>query len=288
MKPAAFVYEAPESLEEALELLAEHGADAKPLAGGQSLMPLLNMRFAQPTVLVDLNRLRALGSITPQSSHIHVGATARQADFEASSAVRTQIPVAAAAMPYVGHFVTRNRGTVGGSLAHADARGELPLLLAALGGSAVVASRDRGERNIRAEELFVTHFTTSLESDELLVSSSWPTETDGWRFAFEEFAQRHGDYALGMVCAGAQIENGKIREARIAVSAVTDHPVCLGEAGELLVDQSPSPELARAAGAMARSAVDPHDDMHASAAYRRNLTGVLVERACSAIFGATR
>ncbi|MGI9659692.1 MAG: FAD binding domain-containing protein, partial [Gaiellaceae bacterium] len=227
-----------------------------------------------------------LSSITAEPSSIHVGATARQVEFEASSAVRAQIPVAAAALPYIGHFVTRNRGTIGGSLAHADARGELPLLLVALGGSVAVASRDRGQRDIPAEELFVTHFTTSLESDELLVSSSWPTATDGWRFSFEEFAQRHGDYALGMVCVGMQVIEGTIRAARIAVSAVTDRPVCLDDAGELLGGQEPSPELARAAGAMARSAVDPHDDLHASAQYRKNLTGVLVERACHAAFGA--
>jgi CO/xanthine dehydrogenase FAD-binding subunit len=286
LKPGAFVYTAPDSLEEAIELLGEHGAEAKPLAGGQSLMPLLNMRFAQPAVLVDLNAVPGLDSIARRDAQLEIGASVRQASFGASPLVREHIPAAATAVPYIGHFVTRNRGTVGGSLAHADARGELPLALVALGGSVRVVSRRNGERMVSADELFVTHFTTSLSDEELLVSSIWPIATNGWHFAFEEFAQRHGDYALGMVCVGVRVSGGRVSDARVAVSAVTDRPVCLTDAGAVLIGHSPAPDAAREAGAMAAAAVDPHSDFHASAPYRRHLTGVLVERACLTAFAA--
>lgn len=286
MKPAPFLHAAPESLDGALELLEQHGSEAKALAGGQSLMPLLNMRFAQPAVLVDLNRLPELGAIAQAAASIEVGATVRQSEFGASALVRDHLPAAAATVPYIGHFVTRNRGTVGGSLAHADARAELPLALLALGGSVRVTSRSRGARDVAADELFVTHFTTTLEPDELLVSSSWPLPAAGWRFAFEEFAQRHGDYALGMVCVGVELAGGEIRDARVAISAVTDRPVLLSEGRDALVGRPAGAETARAAGAAAAGSVEPHDDMHATARYRKSLTGTLIERACIRAFEA--
>ncbi len=286
MKPGPFIYTAPDSLEEALELLDEHGGEAKPLAGGQSLMPLLNMRFAQPAVLVDLNPVPGLDGIVQRDAQLEIGATVRQASFGASPLVREHIPAAATAVPHIGHFVTRNRGTVGGSLAHADARGELPLALVALEGSVRVASHRNGERMVSADELFVTHFTTSLSDEELLVSSIWPIADNDWHFAFEEFAQRHGDYALGMVCVGIRVSNGHVSDARVAVSAVTDRPVCLDDAGAALIGHAAVPDAAREAGAMAATAVDPHSDLHATARYRRHLTGALVERACLVVFEA--
>lgn len=286
MKPPAFTYTAPESLDEALDLLAQYGDDAKPLSGGQSLMPLLNMRFAQPSVIVDLNGITALGSIAREGGDLQVGAMVRQADFGRSPLVREHVPLAAATVPHIGHFVTRNRGTVGGSLAHADARAELPLALVALGGRARVASQRGGVREIAADELFVTHFTTSLQADELLVSSAWPTAQPGWRFAFEEFAQRHGDYALAMVGVGVRMSDGHVAEARVAVSAVGDRPTCIAEAGRALIGRDVDREAAREAGAVTAAQIEPHDDMHASARYRRHLTAALVERASLAALGA--
>lgn len=261
-------------------MLAEYGDEAKALAGGQSLLPLLNMRFAQPSMLVDVNRIPGLDTIGSDGTHIRVGATVRQSEFGSSDVVRSDAPLAAATVPHIGHFVTRNRGTVCGSLAHADARGELPLALVALGGSVTVSSRRGGERVISADELFRTHFTTSLAADELLIESAWPVAARGWSYSFQEFAQRHGDYALAMVGVGVEQAQGRIVDACVAVAAVTDRPLRLDTIRSALVGEDATAEAARSAGAMAAAAVDPHDDLHASAAYRRHLTGVLVERAC--------
>ncbi len=278
MKPAPFRYERPESLEEALALLAAHGEEAKVLAGGQSLVPLLSMRFARPAVLVDANRLPGLGAIASENGHVRAGALVRQSAFGEAPPVRERVPLAAEAVPHIGHFATRNRGTVGGSIAHADARAELPLALAALGGSAVLASRG-GRREVAADDLFVTHFTAAIEPDEFLVETLWPAAGPGWGCAFEELALRAGDYALGMTACVLHVEEARIAVARVAVGAVTDRPTVILEAGELLAGQSVDAELAREAGQAAARAVDPVDSLHASAAYQRHLTGLLVERA---------
>jgi CO/xanthine dehydrogenase FAD-binding subunit len=265
MKPPPFDYARPESLEEAVGLLAEHGDDAKVLAGGQSLVPMLNMRLASPAIVIDINRVSSLDTILEEKGTVRAGALVRQADFERSEIVRGRLPLVAEALPHVGHFVTRNRGTVGGSIAHADAKAELPLALACLGGSAVVRSA-RGERTVPAKELFVTHYTTSLEPDELLVETVWPAAAADDAFAFEEFALRTGDYAL--VMAGC---------------AVRDGSVCVGVAGpfakpRIFMAQAGA-EAARELGALAGAAAEPHDSVHASAEYLRHLVGVVVERA---------
>ncbi|MCL4290512.1 MAG: FAD binding domain-containing protein [Thermoleophilia bacterium] len=278
MKPAPFRYERPETLEEALGLLAEHGEEAKVLAGGQSLVPLLSMRFARPAVLVDVNRLPGLDGIAAENGHVRAGTLARQSAFGEAPPVLERVPLATEAVPHIGHFATRNRGTVGGSIAHADARAELPLALVALGGSAVLASR-RGRREVAADDLFVTHFTSALEPDELLVETLWPAAGPGWGCAFEELALRAGDYALGMTACVLHIEEARIAVARVAVGAVTDRPTVIPEAGELLAGEAVDATLAREAGRAAARAVDPVDSLHASAAYQRHLTGLLVERA---------
>ena len=278
LKPAAFEYARPESLEEALGLLAERGPEAKALAGGQSLVPLLNMRFARPDVLVDLNRIPGLAGIAEDDGGVRVGALVRQNAFGGSELVRRRLPLAAECVPSIGHFVTRNRGTVGGSIAHADARAELPLALALLAGSAIAASA-RGRRTIAAGDLFLTHFTSSLEPDELLVETLWPAASPGWGFAFEEFAQRGGDYALGMAACALHVHTGRVVEVRIGIGAVVDRPTLLAEAAALVEGQAVDAALAREAGALASSAVDPVDGLHATAGYQRRLTGLLVERA---------
>jgi len=262
VKPPPFRYHRPESLEETLELLREHGDEAKVLAGGQSLVPLLNMRLARPAVVVDLNRVGGLDHIDANGD-VRIGALVRQRQLERSS-----LPLVAEAMPHVGHLVTRNRGTVGGSIAHADAAAELPLCLSVLGGTVVVRSA-AGERRIPAEEFFVTHLTTRLAPDELVVETVWPSPGPGWVFAFEELAQRRGDFALSMAACALRVEDGRVAEARVGVGSVVDRPTLLDTE---LVGNVPARELLRVV-------VEPFDTVHASAAYLRHLTGVLVERA---------
>jgi len=263
VKPAAFRYERPETVEEAAALLAEHGDEAKVLAGGQSLVPLLNFRLLRPAVLVDVNRVAGLDRIEGE----RVGATVRQSDFAG-------VPLAAEALPSVGHLVTRNRGTVGGSIAHADPSAELPLCLLVLGGS-VVTSKGR---ELPADDFFRSHFTTALEPDELVVETVWP---GGGSVAFEEVAQRHGDFALSLAACSVRVVDGTVTEARLGVGAVTDRPRLL----ELGLEGAPaSEETAREAGARAAAAVDPPANLHASPAYLRHLTGVLVERVLARAF----
>jgi CO/xanthine dehydrogenase FAD-binding subunit len=250
VKPVPFRYARPESVEEAVALLAEHGEGAKVLAGGQSLVPMLNMRLARPSVLVDVNRL-PLGEVTRENGSWRVGALVRQADRRL-----LEIPLLAECLPHVGHFVTRNRGTVGGSVAHADAAAELPLALTALGGSIVTSAG----RTVPAEEFFVTHFTTALEPGELLVETLWPAAGPGHRYAFEEVAQRHGDFALCMAAAVAGPDG-----LQVALGSVVDRPTLLA------VD----PERP---GESAAEQVEPWGNLHASADYLRHLVHVLVDR----------
>ena len=262
MKPPPFRYERPETVEEAAALLAEHGDEAKVLAGGQSLVPLLNFRLLRPAVLVDVNRVAGLD----RADGGRIGATVRQRDFGG-------VPLAAQALPSVGHFATRNRGTVGGSIAHADPSAELPLCLLVLGGSVVTTRRE-----IAAGDFFRSYFTTALEPDELLVETVWP---EGGSVAFEEFAQRHGDFALSLAACSVRIESGTVAEARVGVGAVTDRPMLL----ELGLGGEPATrETAREAGAEAAATVDPPGNLHASPAYLRHLTGLLVERVLTRAF----
>jgi carbon-monoxide dehydrogenase medium subunit len=275
VKPPPLEYRRPESLEEALSLLAEGGWDAKALAGGQSLVPLLNLRLARPALLVDLNGLPGLDRIEEANGSLRVGALARQSDLERSPAAQLRCPLLAECLPLVGHFATRNRGTVGGSIAHADAAAELPVALVALGGS-VVAESAAGRREIRAEDFFVTHFTTALEEGELVVETLWPKSGEGSGHAFEELAQRHGDYGLAMAACALRAESGAVSELRLALGAVAERPTLVETD---LVGRAIDGEAAGEAGAAARAAVDPVPTVHASAEYLRHLAGVLAERA---------
>ena len=255
MKPAPFDYVRPGSLDEALVALAAGGAEAKILAGGQSLVPALNMRVLRPSLLVDVNRVTGLDGVTFDGDTLTVGATVRQADPRLLAH-----PVLAAVLPHVGHTVTRNRGTVCGSIAHADAAAELPLALVASGGSAVAASA-KGRREIPAEELFLGPYTTALAPDELLVETIWPVLDEDDGFAFEELAQRGGDFALCMATAHVRAS-----DLRVVVGSVTAVPTVLE------VD----PEHP---GGSAAEQIEPWGSMHASPAYLKNLVRVLVDRA---------
>jgi 2-furoyl-CoA dehydrogenase FAD binding subunit len=265
LKPPPFRYEHVESVEEAAALLAEHGDEAKILAGGQSLVPILNFRLIRPSLLVDVNRVESLARVEGET----VGATVRQADFEG-------VPLASLALPHIGHFTTRNRGTVGGSIAHADPSAELPLCLLVLGGRVVTSSG----REIDADAFFVAHFTTTLEPGELITATVWP---QGGAVGFAEFALRHGDYALSMCACSLRVDDGVVHSARIGVGSVVDRPILL----ELDVAGAAADEhTAREAGAAAAQLVDPPGNLHASSAYLKHITSVVVERALMQAFAA--
>jgi CO/xanthine dehydrogenase FAD-binding subunit len=272
VKPVAFDYVAAHSVEEALAALARD-EDAKPIAGGQSLVPALNMRLVRPTLLVDLNRA-GLDAVEVDGG-VRVGATVRQAVLERDPRAH---PLLREALPHVGHFVTRNRGTVGGSVAHADGSAEIPLCLAALGGT-IVAESAGGRREIAPDDFFVTHYLTTLAPGELLVATVWPQPAAGEGSAFEELALRAGDYALAMVAVVLCRRDGAAHDVRIRVGAVTDRPTALTDAERSLAGEPVTAAAAREAGALASAAVDPADSIHASASYVRHLAGVLVERA---------
>ena len=255
MKPAPLRYLRADTVEEALAALAEHGGDAKALAGGQSLVPALNMRIARPALLVDVNGISELEGFGEPDGSFAVGATVRQADPRL-----LRHPLLAEALPHVGHFVTRNRGTVGGSIAHADPAAELPVCLTLLGGS-VRARSAASARDIAAAEFFVAPYMSVLEPDELVVETRWPSPEAGWGYAFCELAQRRGDYALCMAAAAA---HGN--ELRVALGAVVDHPT--------LVEVDPEHP-----GESAAAQVEPWGTMHASPAYLKQLVRELVDRA---------
>jgi CO/xanthine dehydrogenase FAD-binding subunit len=272
MKPPAFDYVAAHSLEEALAALARD-EDAKAIAGGQSLVPALNMRLVRPTLLVDLNRAGLDG--IEANGVVRIGATVRQAVLERDPRCH---PLLREALPHVCHFVTRNRGTIGGSVAHADGSAEIPLCLAALGGR-IVAEGPGGRREIAAEDFFVTHYLTTLAPGELLVETTWPQPVEGEGTAFAELALRAGDYALSMVAVALRRSEGAATDVRILVGAVTDRPTALTDAAAALEGAPVSRAAAHEAGELASRAVDPVGSIHASAAYLRHLTGTLVERA---------
>ena len=273
MKPAPFGYVRAGSLDEALAALTEGGDDAKPIAGGQSLVPALNLRLVRPTLLVDLNHAGLDG--VAANGALTVGATTRQAALVRDERVH---PLVREALPFVGHFVTRNRGTVGGSIAHADGAAELPLCLVALDGK-VVVDGPSGRRVIAADEFFVTHFTTALGAGELVVETVWPLVATGESCAFEELALRAGDFAQSMVAVALRRgADGTVVDASVAVGAVSERPIRLRDVETLLVGTSGA-EAARDAGSLAASLVDPPGSIHASARYLRALTGTLTTRA---------
>ncbi|MDR5698072.1 MAG: FAD binding domain-containing protein [Armatimonadota bacterium] len=278
MKPPVFDYYDPRTLDQALDLLAEHGTDAKVLAGGQSLMPLLNMRLARPGVVVDLNRIAALAYVEVADDTLVVGAMTRQADAEASAEVGRHLPLLIETLRQVGHPPIRNRGTVGGSIAHADPAAELPALLLCLDGE-VVAARRGARRTIRARDLFRTYLTTALDPEEILVEVRFPLPPAGTGGAFEELARRHGDYALVGVAATVRIDDGRIVAARLAFAGCGPVPVTPTGIEGLLVGARPTEELWEVAARAAAEALQPDDDVHASGAYRRRAAAVLAARA---------
>jgi carbon-monoxide dehydrogenase medium subunit len=289
MKPPAFAYHAPETLGAAIDALAEAGADGKVLAGGQSLIPLLNMRLAAPGHIVDINRVTELDYVhiaPPEPASISddgvlVGALARHRRVERSAAAARVQPLIGQALRHVAHPAIRNRGTVVGSLAHADPAAELPAVLSVLGGSVQVASAD-GRRSVPAAEFFAGPLEPSLRTGELAVSAFFPALAPRSGTAFAEFSRRHGDYGLAGVAALVALDDDlRVVTARVGCLGVADTPVVLDLAAAL-GHRPPDSCAWAAAAAQARSEVSPAADIHASADYRRHLVGVLTDRALRA------
>lgn len=289
MKPPRFGYADPATVEEALALLARHGPEAKILAGGQSLMPLLNFRLARPAHVVDVNRLAALTTVVSHADGgVRIGALVRQRTLERSELIRERCPLIAQAMPLVGHPQIRARGTLGGSLAHADPAAELPAVTVALD-ARLTLRRAGGERTVAAEDFFVSFLTTALAPDELLAEIAlppWPARTGS---SVHEVAKRHGDFALGGVAATLSLDpHGRVARARIVGFGVGPRPVRVVDAERALVGGAPTPVAFAEAGRLAAAGVDPPDDIHATSTYRRRLAGVLTVRALtSALASAT-
>jgi len=280
MKPPSFDYEAPTELAQAVALLAANEFDAKLLAGGQSLMPLLNMRLTRPGLLIDLARIPGLDTIKDERGGLSIGAMARQREVELSPLVRDRHPLLRAALLHVAHPQNRNQGTIGGSLAHADPAAELPALAVALDAELEATGPD-GKRTIAAADFFVTYLTTSLAGSEILTTVRYPAlpPRSGWSFV--EVARRHGDFALtGAIAVLVLAPGGKIGEARLVLFAVDSKPRRASAAEALLVGEPPSAALFERAGVAASEAIEePLSDVHATAEFRKSLAATLTRRA---------
>jgi carbon-monoxide dehydrogenase medium subunit len=280
VKPAPFKYHRPETLDEALAVLAEFGGDAKPLAGGQSLVPAMNFRLARPAVLVDLNRIAPLAYIEESANGgLSVGAMTRQRAVERSSTVGAKAPVLSEALPWIAHPQIRNRGTIGGSLAHADPAAELPAVMVALDARLVLKSRS-ASRTVPAEKFYTGPHTTVVGPDELLVEIRIPARPPRAGSAFREVARRHGDLALvGVAVELALDQRGVCSSARIALLSVGDRPILAAKAMAVLAGAELKESSIEEAARVAAESVTPPADIHASSAYRRHLVRVLVGRA---------
>ncbi|HEV3135243.1 MAG TPA: xanthine dehydrogenase family protein subunit M [Acidimicrobiia bacterium] len=281
MKPAAFEYHAPESIDEVVGLLAEHGDEAKPLAGGQSLVPMLALRLARFGHVVDLNRVPALAGIERADGTLAVGAMTRQAELERSDAAAA-VPLLGLAAPLIGHFQIRNRGTVGGSITHADPAGELPTVALALDAELDVAST-AGTRTVAAAELFAGTWETTLAPEELLTRVRFPVWTGRCGFEVDEVARRYGDFALAGVACGIELgADDRVVRAAIALLGLGSMPVRASVAEDAIVGRAPSAEDLTEIGRLAISDVDPPTDIHASREYRRTVGAHVVARGLDA------
>lgn len=279
MKPAPFSYVRAASVEDAVAALAASGGEAKLLAGGQSLVPMLNFRLVDAPVFVDINGIAGLDTIEATADGgLHLGALTRHYTVETSDDMRERFPVVTEAMQHVAHLAIHNRGTIGGSLSHADPAAEWPMLSVLLDATLSTA-RSGGGREIAARDFFVAPLTTALEDDEMVIGVTLPglPARAGW--GFEEFAQRRGDFAVAGAAAIIVLEENIVSEARIALMGVHDTPFRADAAETLLTGREPDAEAIEAAADAAHEAVDPMNDLHGSEEYRRHLTGVLTRRA---------
>jgi CO/xanthine dehydrogenase FAD-binding subunit len=278
MKPPPFDYYAPQSAAEALELLGRYGADARLLAGGQSLVPLLNFRLSAPAVIVDLNRAADLAYIGEANGQVRLGAMTRQRAIEFSPLVKSRLPLLAEATRWVGHLPTRTRGTIGGSLAHSDPAAEYPAVAAALDAELVIRG-SAGDRVVRAAEFFVGFMTTALQPGEMLIEVRMAAQPSDSGWAFEEFSRRHGDFAIVGIAAMVAVDGDRFRSARLAACGAGPTAIRLGGAEEILEHSGVDDRYIDDAAGCAAELVDPGADLHASVEYRRHLTRVLTRRA---------
>jgi carbon-monoxide dehydrogenase medium subunit len=281
MKLPLVDYEAPKTVSEAVELLAEHQDEASVLAGGQSLIPLLALRLAHPAVLIDINGIAELSGVSATDGWVSIGATTREYVAEESGTIADAVPLLAAALPLIGHEAIRNRGTIGGSLAHADPAAELPAVARALDAEFVVRGPS-GERVVPAAEWFEGYLTTSRLPDELLVQVRFPAAARGTGTSFQEVARRHGDFAIVGLAASLTLSQGTITDARLAFAGMSDVPVRGGDAEDLLAGERPSAALFDEAARRATNDIDPPADLHGSADYRRKVATTLVRRGLQA------
>ena len=277
MKLPPVDYEAPGTVEEALDLLAEHEDEASVLAGGQSLIPLLALRLAQPAVLIDINGVAGLSGVSATDGWVTIGAATREYVAEESAAIAESVPLLAAALPLIGHEAIRSRGTVGGSLAHADPAAELPAVARALNAEFVVRGPS-GERVVPAAEWFEGYLTTSRGPDELLTEVRFLAARPGTGTSFQEVARRHGDFAMVGLAASVTLNAGTITDARLAFAGVSDVPARATAAEELLEGERPTAELFDEAARVAAADIDPPSDLHGSAEYRKKVAAALVRR----------
>lgn len=288
MKPAPFKYLAPRSRQEALDALGRYGTDAKVLAGGQSLVPLLAMRLARPSILIDLNRVADLAFITAARGGVTIGAMTRQHAAEFDPRLAARLPLLCDALRWVGHPQIRTRGTIGGSLAHADPSAELPAVMAAFGARVVLQSA-RGERVVDAARFFTGYLTTALKAHELLTEVRIPSQPPGVGWAFREVARRHGDFALVGVAALLQCDTDRrCTSARLIFTGVGPGPVQVPDAEQHLIGRSITASVTDEAARIVEGALDPDSDIHATAAYRKHVAGVLAARAIADAAGRTR
>ncbi len=278
MKPASFEYLEPKTAREAVDLLVRYGDQAKLIAGGQSLVPLMNMRLARPDYLIDLNGVAALNYVRREGDVLAIGAMTRHHTVETSPLIREQCPLLAEAAANIGHLPIRHRGTIGGSLCHADPSAEMPAALAVLGGSVRLLG-PAGERTVAAEDFFVTFLTTAVQPDEVLVEVRVPVRDSSWGWAFEKVTRTQGTLAIASALALLRLDGQRVADVGIALAGVGPGPVKAKGAEQALRGKAFTDQAVEEAAAAAAAAADPETDLHASAEYRRHAVGVLVKRA---------
>lgn len=278
VKPASFDYHSPKGIDEALTILERHRGEARVLAGGQSLVPMMNFRLAMPAAIVDLNRVPGLADIEMAEGTVRIGAMARQRQIEFAPLLRERLPLLSDAMGWIGHLPTRSRGTIGGSLAHADPAAEIPMVLQALEGEVAVRG-PHGERRIAAPDLIEAPLTTSLAADEIITEVRFPVMPPGATHAIEEFARRKGDFAIAAIAVVLVRDGGRCAAARLATAGIGPVPVRLRDAEAILEQRGLGDDAIAAAAQKAAELVEPMSDQNGSADYRRHLTAVLTRRA---------
>jgi 2-furoyl-CoA dehydrogenase FAD binding subunit len=283
MKPAKFAYARPQELSDLTEILHSEGEGARILAGGLSLGAMLNMRLVTPRLLIDINHVETLQRTQIAGDYVQTGALVRQADALVSPEIARDVPLLRAALAHVGHFQTRSRGTLAGSIAHADPSAELPLALTVLGGAIELASRRRS-RVVNADAFFLSPLRTARRQDEAVTAIRWPKRRNDERFAFREFALRAGDYAVVAVACKARIAKGVVEELRLGFAGVADTPILLDVS--FAWGERTSESLADAASARTK-ALEPTADLHASRDYRRQLAAVLAKAALMDVFATS-